>query len=229
MIAPADQDVRRRFRGYSGARPDVLRLVRGSPRNVLDVGCGAGLTGGLLRERHPGLVTIGIEADPELAQLAQQRMDKVVVGAVDAPEIQSALAALGPFDLIVCADVLEHLIDPAATLGNLRGMLAPGGMIITSIPNVRHFSTFVSLGLLGTWPMRDRGIHDRTHLRFFARRDILALGSAAGLVSLQERRNLRLVESAAWTMYAAKALDFWPLRGFLTFQYLHLWSADVST
>jgi len=213
-------------RGYTGARPDVLRMIETKPAKVLDVGCGAGLTADLITKRYPTTVVIGVEPDEALATVARNRMSKVLHAKIDSAHTLERLGRLGPFDLIICADVLEHLAEPANTLRSLAQLLANDGFLITSVPNVRHVSTFVSLGVFGTWPMRDRGIHDQTHLRFFARRNILDLGRSAGLTLLRERRNLRLFEAASWSMVPAKLLDFWPFRGFLTFQYLHLWAVS---
>ncbi len=196
---------------------------------MLDVGCGAGMTAALVAEKCPHAAVIGVEPDPALVALARARMTTVIQGKIDDTSVQADLAQRGPFELIICADVLEHLVEPGIVLAKLVATLAPSGRIITSIPNIRHLSTFVSLGLLGTWPARSRGIHDRTHLRFFARKDLLALGRNAGLRLLRERRNLRLIESAAWSMVPAKVLDFWPFRAFLTFQYLHLWQRASDT
>jgi SAM-dependent methyltransferase len=190
---------------------------------VLDVGCGAGVTAQLIKEKFPGARVVGLEMDPALADMAAERVDALVLDSAESAAALARLAELGPYDLIICADVLEHLQDPWRVLVELSGLLSPKGELITSIPNVRHLSTFISLGFMGRWPRRDRGIHDKTHLRFFARRDVLELGASAGLDCVRERRNLRLVESMPWTMVPAKAFDFWPLRPFLTFQYLHLW------
>lgn len=222
-VADGRGGLRARFRGYSGARPDVVRLLPPETRRVLDVGCGAGMSAALIRERCPQVRVVGVEPSPELAEHARGQLDEVLQGRIDDPETIRALAAQAPFDAIVCADVLEHVAEPLPVLQALVGRLAEGGCVITSLPNVRHLSTFIALGLLGTWPARERGIHDRTHLRFFARRDILRLGAQAGLSARAERRNVRLIESRAWSLVPAKLLDFWPFRGFVTFQYLHRW------
>lgn len=217
----------RTFRqGYSGARPDVARMISGQPARVLDVGCGAGQMKGLLEGTLPRTKWFGVEPDQDLAREARAAGYEIVEGGVDDPEALAALSSFAPFDLIICADVLEHLSKPDEALSNVVNLLNANGRVVTSIPNVRHISTFISLGLLGTWPARDRGIHDRTHLRFFARKDILRLGKSAGLNLIREKRNLRLSESRAWTLVPAKALDFWPFRPFFTFQYLHLWEKE---
>lgn len=223
-LAARFQALRQRHQGYSGARPDVIRLLPTQVRALLDVGCGAGITGAMTKERHPHVRLVGVEPDPTLATLAEEHFYKVLCSSIEASDAISAVAEHGPFDVIICADVLEHLVDPGAVLAQLAHLLAVDGVIITSIPNVRHISTFVDLGLLGTWPARDRGIHDRTHLHFYARKDIIAFGEAAGLQMKTERRNLRLMESVPATKVPAALLDFWPLRPFLTFQYLHVWT-----
>lgn len=220
------RDFRRRFRGYSGGRPDVLRLIPAIPSKVLDIGCGAGLLGSQLSQKYPECLIVGVEPDAERAALARERFDQVITGSIDDDRVLDLLRRLGPFDLIVCADVLEHLIAPESSLQALSRLLSPDGYLITSLPNIRHISTFVGLYLLGRWPQRSRGIHDRTHLHFYARPNILELGHAAGLYACDERRNLRLFEAHSWSMVPAKLLDFWPFRGIFTFQYLHLWRRE---
>lgn len=223
MAGTAASLLRRRLQGYSGGRPDVMRLVSGTPQRILDVGCGAGLLGSQLRQRLPGSQLLGLEPDAARAAMAEAHFDRVICGNAEEPRVLDQLVGHGPFDLIVCADVLEHMVHPQQTLAQLARMLAPGGHLITSLPNVRHLSTLVDLYLLGRWPQRDRGIHDRTHLHYYARPNILALGRQAGLSLCREARNLRLFEAHPWSMLPAKLLDFWPLRGLYTFQYLHLW------
>lgn len=211
-------------RGYSGARPDVVRLIARPPERVLDVGCGAGMTAKLIRDLYPNANVFGIEMDPELAETARKQASQVFEGPLDNDDIQASLGSAAPFDLIICADVLEHMIDPSAALQRLSSLMTDNGYLITSMPNVRHISTFWSLGVRGRWPKNERGIHDATHLHFYARQDIISLCQSAGFELQREKRNMRLLEPAAWTMPAAKLLDFWPFRGFLTFQYLHLWT-----
>lgn len=208
--------------GYTGPRPDVLALVPDNPSRVLDVGCGAGSLGASIKERWSNAFVVGIDNDPALVEQAAKRLDEAHqadLNSIDPFEL------LDPedegFDVIIFADILEHLLDPQKLLRSARRHLASQGCIITSLPNVRHYSTFVSLGLLGIWPQRDRGIHDRTHLHFYTRKNILQLFESCGLQQVRERRNVRLVERWAWTNIPGKALDFWPFRGFLTFQYLH--------
>lgn len=206
--------------GYTGPRPDVLRLICRPPRRVLDIGCGGGGFGQSVKDRWPAAVVVGLDGDASLLAEAAPRLDQVLRVDLNAPSPLAALAGAAPFDLIVCADVLEHALDPDAVLAAARRVLAFDGFVLVSLPNVRHYSTFVSLGLFGTWPRRARGLHDRTHLHWYTRRDMLALFRRHGLVAEAEHRNVRLIEPWSWTNVPGRLLDFWPLRPFLTYQYL---------
>jgi 2-polyprenyl-3-methyl-5-hydroxy-6-metoxy-1,4-benzoquinol methylase len=96
------------------------------------------------------------------------------------------------FDLVLCGDVLEHLVDPWTALRCLRA-LCPNGYSIVSLPNVAHVSTFIAL-LRSHWPYRERGIHDRTHLRFFGRNNLSELYQGAGFREVRRRTRYRLLE-----------------------------------
>ena len=207
--------------GYTGYRPDILRLMSGSPSRVLDVGCGAGALGASIKQKWPDAIVVGIDNDPQLLASAAIQLDKVIQCDLNANAPLAGLAGEEPFDVILFADVLEHLVNPEALLSMAREYLTDMGYVITSLPNVRHYSTFVSLGLFGSWPRRERGIHDKTHLRFFARADMLRLFSDCGYRQVMEKRNVRLIESQSWSNIPGKIFDFWPLRPFLTFQYMH--------
>ena len=79
--------------------------------------------------------------------------------------------------------------------GGFNGLLEPGGTVITSLPSGRHISTLCSLLFAKRWPYRDRGIHDSTHLRFFAQRNLKDLFEGVGLNMKIAKRSLRLIET----------------------------------
>lgn len=203
---------------YVAARPDIEALIPTSVRAVLDVGCSVGTLGLAIKIRHGAKVT-GIELSPVMAAIARTRLDSVIVG--DADEALASAEIQGQrFDVIIFADVLEHLQDPWATLRLARGLLAPNGSIITSIPNIRHLDTIWNLVIRGRWPYRDRGIHDRTHLRFFTRADIADLMRDAGLQVEVLQANYRIIERPHdWNRFA-HYLALPVLKEFLAFQYL---------
>ena len=160
---------------YTYSRPDIQRLVPQDARRILDIGCAAGALGHALKQKT-GAEVWGVEYVPEAAALAAERLDRVLTGKIEdvLPQLPDTF-----FDVIICADVLEHLIDPWQVLSCLRGKLAAGGKVVASIPNVRHWSVIKGL-LEGSWRYEEAGILDRNHLRFFTWHSCQALFSSTG-------------------------------------------------
>jgi 2-polyprenyl-3-methyl-5-hydroxy-6-metoxy-1,4-benzoquinol methylase len=203
---------------YVGRRSDVERLLPPGVHSVLDVGCSVGALGASIKAGTGAQVT-GIEYSPAMAAEAEKVLDRVFVGDATAVIDGTALEGM-QFDAIIFADVLEHLPDPWLVLRRAVRLLSPGGRIIASLPNIRHLSTIYHLVVLGYWPYRDRGIHDRTHLRFFTRRNVLELFRSANLEIESVDAKYRLVERPHRINRFAKYFALPGLRGFLAFQYL---------
>ncbi|MBI3772166.1 MAG: methyltransferase domain-containing protein [Gammaproteobacteria bacterium] len=161
---------------YFHARPEILQLVPTSAVRVLDVGCGAGVLGATIKSRQSAEVH-GVELMSDAANKAAGSLDRVW----NLP-IESALPELadGYYDCIIAADVLEHVIDPWATLTALKEKLSPDGKMVVSLPNVQNWEVVSSL-LEGKWDYRSEGILDRTHLHFFTRKSVEELFWNAGL------------------------------------------------
>ncbi len=162
---------------YANAREDVVAELPRPLGRVLDVGCGSGGVGRSLRAAGAAHLT-GVEVHPPSAELAREVFDDLIVGTVEEGLRSGELT--GPFDTIVCYDVLEHLVDPEGVLVALRGLAAPGGRLHVSVPNARHFSLMRDLLVRGTFGYTEWGHRDTTHLRWFTRRDIIAAVGAAG-------------------------------------------------
>jgi 2-polyprenyl-3-methyl-5-hydroxy-6-metoxy-1,4-benzoquinol methylase len=160
---------------YGLSRSETLAHLPKPVGRVLDIGCAGGGAAPLLREGGATWIT-GIEMLAEPAAIAAQVYDEVLVG--------DALAELprasGPFDTILCYDVLEHLYDPLALLRALRGVAAADGQIHVSVPNASHVSLLRDLVLRGTFGYQPAGHRDATHIRWFTRRDIIALVGESG-------------------------------------------------
>jgi methionine biosynthesis protein MetW len=171
----------RRAPGLEGSgNPWTLVAERvGRGRSVLDVGCWDGALAALLRDER-GCRVRGVERDPEAAARARARGVDVLEADVEAPGWERALSG-ARFDAVVLADVVEHVREPRALLATVRdALLAPGGSLVASVPNVAHGSVRLSL-LLGDFDATETGLLDATHLRFFTRRSLLALLREAGL------------------------------------------------
>lgn len=127
---------------------------------------------------------MGIELNPKLADEASALGFEVITG-----QALNAVAAIGTgrqFDHILFGDVLEHMIDPLEVLQQYRSLLAPGGTIIISLPNVVSLVARVRIAG-GIWRYDDMGIFDRTHLRFFTIRTGMELLADAGLYVVEKR------------------------------------------
>jgi O-antigen biosynthesis protein len=166
---------------YEHARADISRLVaRYSPTpapRVLDLGCATGLLGEAVKAEVSASVVHGIELSEPAAREAMKRLDRVWVADLSTFDWSRVD---NPFDIIIAADVLEHLPDPWTTLGELHRILAPGGQIIASIPNVRYWKVVGDLLFRGEFRYVDAGVLDRTHLRFFTRTGIARLFAESG-------------------------------------------------
>ncbi len=203
---------------YTGERPDILKLISSNTRSLLDVGCATGNLGEYVR-RVFGAHVVGVELSPDMACIASSRLDEVIVG--DANKVLSSNALTGrSFDCIVFGDLLEHLSDPWDAVRRAAGLLAPGGTIIASLPNVRHIDTIFNLVVKGRWPIRDRGIHDRSHLRFFTRKDSLSLFEQAGLRARLAGTNYRIIEHPSPINRLSRLVAIAPVKEFFAFQYL---------
>ncbi len=145
----------------------------GEGRRLLDVGGGEGYLSRILAQRGYQVTCLAAPGSvagsfPQEVQLLETDLDaqKPTLGVL--------------FDFIVCGDVLEHLRDPPATLSWLRGLLAPGGRLLASLPNSGHLY-FRWQVLWGRFPAHDRGLFDRTHLHFYTWQGWRRLFAAAGL------------------------------------------------
>jgi 2-polyprenyl-3-methyl-5-hydroxy-6-metoxy-1,4-benzoquinol methylase len=165
---------------YEYFEDENLALLRHGPygARVLDVGCGSGAFGARLRMQ--GNVVWGLDSADDVAERAAQRLDRFIQADVlDRVRIRELLGE-ERFDAIVFADVLEHLPDPVGTLSAYAGLLAPGGMVLVSVPNVAVWNVRAGL-LFGRFRYTATGTLDRTHLRFFTRANLARALYDAGL------------------------------------------------
>jgi len=163
---------------FHHARPDVQALVPSDARDILDVGCAAGVLGAALKAARNCRV-VGIERQPDAAAEAARVLDEVHVG--DATSLLGELPEAS-FDAVIAADVLEHLEEPGVALRRIRRVLRKAGVLTASIPNVRHHSVLRQL-LEGRFEYTDAGILDRTHLRFFTRQSFFDLLRQTGFTA----------------------------------------------
>jgi cyclopropane fatty-acyl-phospholipid synthase-like methyltransferase len=136
---------------------------------VLEVGPGDGVVGTWLTDSK-GCQVVGVE----------------YVGSIEDAQVQDQVRSMAPYDAIIFADVLEHLVDPWGVLTKLRPMLNPGGRVLLSVPNIAHWTARFNL-LRGRFDYTDGYLMDRTHLRWFTWKSARELAACSGYRIVEEQ------------------------------------------
>ena len=166
---------------FSHARREILPHLPSRIEKCLDIGCGNGTTSAFVRHLHPEVTwSGGVELFPDAAENARSVLDQVWCGDLEATSFETAIAPAS-LDVILCLDVLEHLVDPWTVVKRLSPLLKTDGRLIISIPNIRNWKFIRKLLMNGDFHYRDAGLLDRTHLRFFVRDTAIELAEAGGL------------------------------------------------
>ena len=205
---------------FNNARLDLISLIPNKQNNkVLEIGAGGCDTLLELKRTKIASEVVGVE----LMQLPgtnqnHPEIDKLIIGNIeqinlDVPE--------NYFDVILCGDVLEHLIEPWDVLAKLHKFLKPDGVIIISVPNIREIETLYKIVVKADFRYSERGILDKTHLRFFCKKNILMLLKDAlfKLVSIYSSFQIFDIGVFSWRRFINK-LSLGLLRDFITRQYV---------
>lgn len=159
---------------------NMYRFIPDGAR-VLDIGCSTGNFGEAL-EHLKGATVTGIDlSETDIADARTKITEAFVMDATD----PDALARLGTFDVVVLADVLEHVVEPRDLLAATRQLLKPDGVVVYSIPNMAHMSVRLDL-LEGRFGYTETGLLDYTHLHFYDQREIADVFDSAGFVIAAE-------------------------------------------
>ncbi|MBI2565128.1 class I SAM-dependent methyltransferase [Candidatus Woesearchaeota archaeon] len=144
---------------YSATNEAVLRNIP-SEAVILDVGCGSGYLSNLLK--HKKNIVYGVDFSEEAVKYALQRIDYAKIMDVET----DALPFNKKFDVIIFADILEHLKHPEQVIKKFLDYLKPGGKIIISLPNIANWTIRIKL-FFGVFNRTEPGILDKTHLHFY--------------------------------------------------------------
>ncbi len=148
---------------FSSHSKIVDRLSRESlaGKKVLELGVGDASL--IERVAAMGAAVDAIEQDTTACEAAERVCRKVY--RKDIEEINQ-LQLVEPYDVVIMADVLEHLRNPEHVLSQAKTFLKTGGLLVVSLPNVANI--YVRLNVLfGRFPYHTKGILDQTHLRFY--------------------------------------------------------------
>ena len=160
---------------YLQTRQEILPFLPAQCRTLLDIGCGGGAFGALVKDSR-GAEVWGVDISPVAAELARERLDHVVNGPFD----EHAALPDRYFDVITFNDSLEHFPDPYPPLALCKRKLADGGHVVCCLPNVRYIENVRHFLVEMDWKYEDAGILDKTHLRFFTRKSMLRTFDEAG-------------------------------------------------
>ena len=175
-------------REYDFVVPGVASMAPAGLSCALDVGCSGGALGAYLKSQCGYREVVGIEYSGRAAENARKYLDDVYVG--DACRIDLPQRYFGHFDLIVYADVLEHLVDPWGVIERHKHYLKSEGYMLASIPNLRNLFVILQL-LLGRFDYTELGLLDRTHIRFFTAETAQEMFSRAGFELVHFVRSIR--------------------------------------
>jgi 2-polyprenyl-3-methyl-5-hydroxy-6-metoxy-1,4-benzoquinol methylase len=151
---------------HEGIRPEVVKFIPGTYSKVLEIGCGEGNFSSHFNQQCEYW---GVEPFQAAAGIASNKLFKVLAGTYE--EVYEQLPD-GYFDLIVCNDVIEHMVNYDAFFQTIKRKMKKDSFIMGSIPNVRFFGNLTELLIKKDWEYKDSGILDRTHLRFFTEKSI---------------------------------------------------------
>jgi len=172
---------------YSDINQAVLRNVPAGSL-ALDVGCGTGILGAELKKRD--CTVYGIEYSKGSASLARTKLEKVIIADLEQepPRLDER------FDVVIFADVLEHLRDPEQVLKRYLRFSKPNGTVVVSLPNIANWTMRMKL-LFGSFNYKETGILDRTHLHFYTLTTARKLMEGAGLRVIKIDLNPNFVRS----------------------------------
>lgn len=167
---------------YTLSRPEMMKYVPKDAKVILEVGCGQGKFAYALKQQRENAEVWGIELAEDEAAEAAQKLDTVFSGSVESqiPQLPN-----NHFDVVIFNDVLEHLIDPYTVLQQVKTKLKPGGVVVSSIPNIRYFRNLFDFVWRKNWDYTDNGIMDKTHYRFFTVKSIRKMYEDQGYKVLQ--------------------------------------------
>lgn len=165
---------------YNNLRKDILPYIpKIANAKMLDVGCGAGNTLCYLKQNEVISEATGVDfVDMPESNQRNPLIDKFLVADLNEQKLDLPKEY---FDIVLCADVLEHLSDPWSALEFLKSYMKPNARVIISIPNIREFRAMYKIFLKGDFQYAPSGILDKTHLRFFCKKNLVELAQSANL------------------------------------------------
>ncbi|MCK9223784.1 MAG: class I SAM-dependent methyltransferase [Candidatus Muirbacterium halophilum] len=158
---------------YSSIRNDIIKYIPKKVKNILEIGAGTGNTLLKIKELDLAENVYGIEIlKIENSNQTNPIIKEFIIGDIEKLNLNFENNF---FDIIIAGDVLEHLVNPWKTISYLSKFLKKDGLIISSIPNIRNYKVLKDIFFKGSFTYQESGILDKTHLRFFCKKNIIDL------------------------------------------------------
>lgn len=202
---------------YKHIRTDVVSLIsKKQDCKILEIGAGFGATLSHLKTTGIAKEVVGLDISVDKDLIDTNTIDNFIIGNVEELNLEQYN---NYFDVIILADVLEHLINPKEVLEKVANYLNKGGEILISIPNFRHKSAIYKVFFKGNFSYEESGLFDYTHLRFFCKKNIKELVLNSGLNIDTCISSLALYKQKSFSKIF-NIITFKLFEEFLTVQYL---------
>lgn len=196
---------------FNNCKKDIIKIIPPNSRTILEIGCGTGATLIEIKKRNPGVKIYGIDiVDTELEN--KNNFFDFICGNIEEIIIPYPKRF---FDVIILADVIEHLIDPWSCIKKLSQYLSDKGIIIATIPNVLYYRVIGKMVFYGDFEYTESGILDITHLRFFTKKTIIKLFKESGFNNISTDHIISTKKGNIINL-----LTFGFLENFLTYKYI---------
>jgi len=198
---------------FSNIRKDIISFLgKGKDLAILEIGAGTGAT--LIELKKRGIAKTIVGFDIVNVNQDHEKFDSFIIGNI---ENDTLLFELDFFDNIILADVLEHLVEPRKAIEKLIPHLKIGGHFYISLPNIRNVEAFYKIFIKGSFEYTNEGIFDKTHIRFFCKKDMLNLINLFTDLQVQKiESNLKHISSIKSTL---NRITFGIFEEFLSTQY----------
>jgi len=200
---------------FQNSRQDLLELIPPpGPYRILELGAGSGATLRTAKARGLASEVVGMDiAKVDDIDTEGPVVDRFIYGNIEELELDFPD---NYFDVVLCGDVLEHLVDPWKIVEKIHKHLKPGGLFISSIPNIRNILVLWHVFVKGDFRYSNFGLLDRTHLRYFCRQNIVEMLEQGGF-SIEDMK----VNMAPWRRRERliNALTFGRIKDLFVMQY----------
>ncbi len=204
---------------FINPRLDLISLMPANPQQtVLEIGMGGGDTLVHIKKQRLAAEVVGID----LIELPGTNQQNPIIDRVHFFDLEKESLPFTDnyFDVIIAGDVLEHLISPWDVLQKLNNVLKVGGHMLISLPNIRDIYALYSILFKGSFGYTTHGIFDKTHMRFFCKKDMISLIESVEKLKIENIIPIQNLGNQNPRRKLFNKLSFKIFEGFITTQYL---------